>query len=228
MSMAGKTTMVRKASCGSVKRALVLTLEYASGRRSIRCDNNCYCILVDCVDCVFDRLPLAAVIDNDIFCVHGGIPRPTPGSTGNRIEDILMVPPVAGISPFYAHEGEETVRVASECLWSDPAKTVNEGNLDPDGYGCSPRGAGAVCFGSHAVDQHGYSYIVRAHEAHSEGVSLSKGARVFTVFSTSKDHNQGRTAMAGCILVDNDEIQIINRSPKCHCYQRFYHDQYCY
>jgi hypothetical protein len=27
---------------------------------------------------------------------------------------------------------------------------------------------------------------VRAHEAHSEGVSLSKGAKVFTVFSTSK------------------------------------------
>src|SRR4051812_39537194 len=27
-----------------------------------------------------------------------------------RIEDILMVPPVSGVSPFYAHEGEETVR----------------------------------------------------------------------------------------------------------------------
>lgn len=32
--------------------------------------------------------------------------------------------------------------------------------------------------------------------------------RVFTVFSTSKDHRQGERAMAGCILVDNDKIQV--------------------
>jgi hypothetical protein len=37
--------------------------------------------------------------------------------------------------------------------------------------------------------------------------------RVFTVFSTSKDHGQGKGAMAGCILVDFDRIQVINRSP---------------
>jgi hypothetical protein len=45
-------------------------------------------------------------------------------------------------------------------------------------------------------------------------VALSKGARVFTVFSTSKDHRQGSRAMAGCILVDVEKIQVINRSPK--------------
>ena len=73
-------------------------------------------------------------------------------------------------------------------------------------------------FGHAAIDQfleaNNLSYIIRAHEAHANGVSLSKGGRVFTVFSTSKDHRQGSNAMAGCILVDNYMIQVINRSPK--------------
>ena len=91
-------------------------------------------------------------------------------------------------------------------------------SVDPDtGFGESRRGGGAICFGNKAVSnflqQHDFSYIMRAHEAHAEGVAVSKEARVFTVFSTSQDHNQGSQAMAGCILVDNQRLQVINRSP---------------
>ncbi len=59
----------------------------------------------------------------------------------------------------------------------------------------------------------------RAHEAHADGVAVSKGGKVFTIFSTSKDHNQGKKAMAGCILVDFENLQVINRS---HAYQNVY------
>lgn len=110
--------------------------------------------------------------------------------------------------------------MSTDVLWSDPASEQMEksGMIDEDGFGESPRGGGAVCFGSAAIDnfleKNGLSYIIRAHEAHAHGVSLSKGARVFTVFSTSKDHRQGGRAMAGCILVDYDKIQVINRSHK--------------
>lgn len=56
-----------------------------------------------------------------------------------------------------------------------------EGCLNKDGFGASPRGGGVVCFGNKAIEnflqRNGLSYIVRAHEAHAQGVSLSKGAR---------------------------------------------------
>lgn len=167
---------------------------------------------------VFDRLPLCGVVDQDIFCVHGGIPRPV-GEGTTRIQDVLNVPKVAGINPPYEHEDDAYQQVASDCIWSDPASEEQEMySVDPEtGYGESLRGGGAICFGNKAVtdflEQQGFSYIMRAHEAHAEGVAVSKGARVFTVFSTSKDHNQGSQAMAGCILVDGEKLQVINRSP---------------
>lgn len=169
----------------------------------------------------FDRMPLSAVIDQDIFCVHGGIPRPVSDSSieGGRIKDILNVSKVAGINPPYEHEEDDYQQVASDCIWSDPASEEQEKySVDgKTGYGDSLRGGGAICFGHKAVtnflQQQGFSYIMRAHEAHAEGVAVSKGARVFTVFSTSKDHNQGNNAMAGCILIDFEKMQVINRSP---------------
>ena len=194
----------------------------------------------------FDRMPLSCVIDQDIFCVHGGIPRSISQSnkentttaspysflkknnsknknsdtkSKSRIQEILTVPRIAGVNPPYEHENEEAQQIASDCIWSDPASEDQEQTcVDPQtGFGASLRGGGAICFGHKAVTdflaQHNYSYIMRAHEAHAEGVAVSKGARVFTVFSTSKDHNQGSRALAGCMLVDNEKLQVINRSP---------------
>ncbi|CAM9679230.1 unnamed protein product [Chrysoparadoxa australica] len=171
----------------------------------------------ECCNACFDRLPLAGVIDHDVFCVHGGIPRPLAESR-SRIQDIMQVPSIAGVCPPNEGETFESQQVASDCMWSDPARDHQEMMLDDDGFGESQRGGGAMCFGTKAIDdfleQTKMSYIVRAHEAHSQGVSLSKGAKVFTVFSTSRDHGQGKGAMCGCILVDFDRLMVINRSSK--------------
>ncbi|KAJ1423363.1 Metallo-dependent phosphatase-like protein [Ochromonadaceae sp. CCMP2298] len=165
----------------------------------------------------FDRLPLAAVIDHEIFCIHGGLPRPVDHEGMTEIESILAMPNIVSIMPPYEHEEEWMRQVATDCIWSDPASEDMELDLDETGFGESSRGGGAVCFGSQAIENflqsNNLSYIIRAHEAHAYGVALSKGARVFTVFSTSKDHRQGQKAMAGCVLVDCDKIQVINRSP---------------
>jgi hypothetical protein len=166
----------------------------------------------------FDHLPLASVIDHEIFCIHGGIPRPIKQLYETEIQAIMALPNTISIMPSYNHEEDWMKQVGTDCIWSDPASEEMENRLDESGFGDSPRGGGAVCFGNAAIENflttNNLSYIIRAHEAHAHGVSLSKGARVFTVFSTSKDHRQGDKAMAGCILVDNEKIQVINRSPK--------------
>ena len=72
-------------------------------------------------------------------------------------------------------------QVCSDCIWSDPASDDMERTLDATGFGDSPRGGGAVCFGHAAIDNflahNELSYIIRAHEAHAHGVSLSKVQR---------------------------------------------------
>jgi len=169
------------------------------------------------VNCVFDRLPLSGVIDHDIFCIHGGIPRQI-SRRESEIEAIMKVPKVATVMPAGPTESENVQQVCLDCLWSDPAPEEMEPSLDSQGFGESPRGGGAICFGNAALDnflkRNNLSYVIRAHEAHAQGVALSKSARVFTVFSTSKDHRQGQRAMAGCVLVDVDDIKVINRSHK--------------
>ncbi|KAF1791686.1 Metallo-dependent phosphatase-like [Phytophthora cactorum] len=171
----------------------------------------------------FDRLPVAAVIDSDIFCVHGGIPRPIEENE-DLLETIAKLPTAASLDTldvaFYADNPQ--LSMIADMIWGDPVR--NEGSmerasnwrLDSRGFGKSPRGGVAVRFGSRAVDkflgQYGFSRILRAHEAALAGLSFSNSARVITVFSTSKDHGLGDDASCGCVLVDNQHLRFFNRA----------------
>jgi hypothetical protein len=89
--------------------------------------------------------------------------------------------------------------------------------MDARGYGANPRGSTAQCFGQAAVEEfleeHDMGYIIRAHEKTAEGITVSKGGRVLTVFSTSKDHHLGEGAMSACLLVDDGCIEVITKDP---------------
>ncbi|KAK4537120.1 hypothetical protein CDCA_CDCA11G3145 [Cyanidium caldarium] len=116
-----------------------------------------------CVD-VFDWLPLGAVIDERIFCVHGGL---SPALT--RLEQIQSLERVQEVPS----EG-----AMCDLLWSDPDE-VHDWTLSPRGAGClfGARNATEFC------EQNRLDYIVRSHQLVMEGYRVQFSGRMITVWS---------------------------------------------
>ncbi|KAK3938786.1 hypothetical protein QBC46DRAFT_365238 [Diplogelasinospora grovesii] len=113
---------------------------------------------------LFDYLPLTALIDNQIFCLHGGL-SPSIDTLDNirALDRIQEVP----------HEGP-----MCDLLWSDPD--------DRCGWGISPRGAGYT-FGQDISEafnhNNGLTLIARAHQLVMDGYNWSQDRNVVTIFS---------------------------------------------
>ncbi|KAJ8577081.1 hypothetical protein ON010_g2127 [Phytophthora cinnamomi] len=110
----------------------------------------------------FDRLPVAAAIDNDVFCVHGGIPRPVEGNE-DLLKTIAKLPTTASLdtldTTYYADKPQ--LSMIADMIWGDPVRNegvlgrnelVSNWRLDSRGFGKSPRGGVAVRFGAQAID----------------------------------------------------------------------------
>lgn len=117
-----------------------------------------------CTD-IFDLFCLAAVIDNKIYCVHGGL-----SPSAENIDSIRTVDRKQEVP----HEG-----VMSDILWSDPDTEVK-------GFSFSPRGAGYL-FGGDEVEKfnhlNGIDLIARAHQLVMEGYSMIFNDSLVTVWS---------------------------------------------
>ncbi|XP_951856.1 serine/threonine protein phosphatase pp2a catalytic subunit, putative [Theileria annulata] len=117
-----------------------------------------------CFTDLFDFLPLAALIENKIFCPHAGL-SPSIDSLDHirKLDRIQEIP----------HEG-----AMCDLLWSDPEERT--------GWGLSPRGAGFT-FGydiTKAFNQNnGLDLIARAHQLTMEGYQWSQDKNVVTIFS---------------------------------------------
>jgi serine/threonine-protein phosphatase PP1 catalytic subunit len=118
---------------------------------------------------VFDKMPVCAVVDDRVFCVHGGI---APGAMSleaiNEIERFGEIP----------EEGP-----LCDLLGSDPDPSLEE-------WGPSERGA-AVCWGLASarkfLSKNGLEMIVRGHEIADDGYEFPFEPErcVVTVFSAS-------------------------------------------
>jgi diadenosine tetraphosphatase ApaH/serine/threonine PP2A family protein phosphatase len=156
----------------------------------------------------FDTLPIAAVIDKKVFCVHGGIPLPTLGD--GLISSIAEV-------PVNLSDPMEESLLAWDIMWNDPIRSceiddVIEQQLDENcGFIDNFARGTAHMFNSVALEQflkrNGLSHVIRAHECMAAGFQLQQNGRLLTVFSSS--HYCGATNEAACVLVHNRKIRTI-------------------
>ncbi|CAI7773692.1 unnamed protein product [Closterium sp. NIES-53] len=113
---------------------------------------------------LFDYFPLTALVESQIFCLHGGL-SPSIDSLDHvrQLDRIQEVP----------HEGP-----MCDLLWSDPD--------DRCGWGISPRGAGYT-FGQDISEQfnqnNGLNLVARAHQLVMEGYNWAHEQKVVTIFS---------------------------------------------
>lgn len=112
----------------------------------------------------FDFLPLTAIVENQLFCLHGGL-SPSLNSLDmiRQLERVQEIPSEGGMC---------------DLLWSDPDEV--------EGWGASPRNAGFV-FGKRVSQEftraNGLKMIVRAHQLVNEGHESKHDNLVVTVFS---------------------------------------------
>ncbi|KAE8152778.1 Metallo-dependent phosphatase [Aspergillus avenaceus] len=117
-----------------------------------------------CFTDLFDYLPITALIENRIFCLHGGLSPSIDSVNDVRKIDRVQEPP---------HEGP-----MCDLLWSDPDERI--------GWGLSPRGAGYT-FG-HDISEafnhnNGLALVARAHQMVMDGFLWSHDRHVVTIFS---------------------------------------------
>ncbi|KAH9253657.1 serine/threonine-protein phosphatase 2A catalytic subunit alpha isoform [Batrachochytrium salamandrivorans] len=117
-----------------------------------------------CFTDLFDYLPLTALVENHVFCLHGGL-----SPSIETLENVRALDRVQEVP----HEGP-----MCDLLWSDPD--------DRTGWGISPRGAGYT-FGQDVSQEfnhrNGLNLIARAHQLVMEGYNWSHEKNVVTIFS---------------------------------------------
>ncbi|XAR58494.1 Phosphoprotein phosphatase [Bertholletia excelsa] len=134
---------------------------------------------------LFNCLPLAALIERKIICMHGGI-----GRSIHSVEQIEKIQ-----RPINMDAGSI---VLMDLLWSDPTENDSVEGLRPNA-----RGPGLVTFGPDRVadfcKKNKLQLIIRAHECVMDGFERFAHGQLITLFSAT--NYCGTANNAGALLV---------------------------
>ncbi|XP_024378190.1 serine/threonine-protein phosphatase BSL3 [Physcomitrium patens] len=142
---------------------------------------------------LFNWLPLAALIEKKIICMHGGI-----GRSINHVHQIEALQ-----RPITMDAGSV---VLMDLLWSDPTENDSVEGLRPNA-----RGPGLVTYGPDRVMEfcknNDLQLIVRAHECVMDGFERFAQGHLITLFSAT--NYCGTANNAGAILVLGRDLVVV-------------------
>eukprot|EP00249_Psilotum_nudum_P023104 c28750_g1_i1 orf=412-3258(+) len=142
---------------------------------------------------LFNWLPLSALIEDKIICMHGGV-----GRSINYVDQIESLP-----RPITMDAGSI---VLMDLLWSDPTENDSVEGLRPNA-----RGPGLVTFGPDRVmtfcENNNLQLIVRAHECVMDGFERFAQGHLITLFSAT--NYCGTANNAGAILVLGRDLVVV-------------------
>jgi diadenosine tetraphosphatase ApaH/serine/threonine PP2A family protein phosphatase len=151
---------------------------------------------------LFDYLPLAAVIEDQILCLHGGI-----GANVNKISDIECIQRPLEV----VHEAtNKNQQVVMDILWSDPTDNDDELGIQPNLQRDSNNYGNIVKYGPDVVKKflqnNNLGFIIRAHECVLDGFERFAGGSVITLFSATDYCRRHNNAGAMLIIKNNFEM----------------------
>lgn len=142
---------------------------------------------------LFNWLPLSALIERKIICMHGGI-----GRSINFLEQIESLQ-----RPISMDAGSI---VLMDLLWSDPTENDSVEGLRPNA-----RGPGLVTFGPDRVldfcKKNKLQLIIRAHECVMDGFERFAQGHLITLFSAT--NYCGTANNAGALLVLGRDLVVV-------------------
>jgi serine/threonine-protein phosphatase PP1 catalytic subunit len=139
---------------------------------------------------VYNVLPLCALINHSILCLHGGIPQDV--EILNKLRDVKT----KDLSIILSSVSQNLIQI----MWNDPKKNLH-------GFSESFRGPGIKFFGEDVFEtflkENNLKFVIRSHECFPEGYRWFFHKRLLSIFSSANYRGPNPASYA---VINNDEV----------------------
>lgn len=142
---------------------------------------------------VYNSLPICAIVNSKILCLHGGIP-----------EDKKILQRIKGVrTTNFSNIIESISQSFIQIMWNDPKSELG-------GFSASFRGAGIKFFGEDVFDsflkENNLKLLIRAHECFPEGYRWFFHHRLLSIFSSANYRGGSSPNPASYAVISKNEI----------------------